>query len=196
MIESVKLTRLKRFTNSSFALHPNGISFLAGGNNSGKSTLLQAIAVWEFCRLVLENERGRESLSVGYGGQGLGLSDDEFSPIAVASLKHLWTNLKSQIPGQMLFVPFGGAALICRAANKRAKTRSAVALFLVALAALGYFYFGGLQASQQATLDEKWTAATLSIGLLPFFVGLPLLGLVGIAAMVIARVDRRQIAEV
>jgi hypothetical protein len=96
----------------------------------------------------------------------------------------------------MLFVPFGGAALICRAANKRAKTRSAVALFLVALAALGYFYFGGFQASQQAMLDEKWTAATLLIGLLPFFVGLPLLGLVGIAAMVIARVDRRQIAEV
>nr|WP_251007722.1 ATP-binding protein [Sphingobium sp. BHU LFT2] len=99
MIESVKLTRFKRFTNSSFVLHPTSISFLAGGNNSGKSTLLQAIAVWEFCRLVLENERGRESLSAGYGGQGLGLSDDEFSPIAVASLKHLWTNLKSQIPG-------------------------------------------------------------------------------------------------
>lgn len=100
MIESVKLTRFKRFTDSSFALHPGGISFLAGGNNSGKSTLLQAIAVWEFCRLVLENERGRESFNAGYGGQGLGLSDDEFSPIAVASLKHLWTNLKSQIPGQ------------------------------------------------------------------------------------------------
>ena len=100
MLESVKLKRFKRFANSSFALLPTGISFLAGGNNSGKSTLLQAIAVWEFCRLVLENERGRESLSAGYGGQGLGLSDDEFSPIAVASLKHLWTNLKSQVPGQ------------------------------------------------------------------------------------------------
>ena len=62
MIESVKLTRFKRFTNSSFALHPTTITFLAGGNNSGKSTLLQAIAVWEFCRLVLENERGRGSL--------------------------------------------------------------------------------------------------------------------------------------
>lgn len=100
MITKIKLTKFKRFSNSTFDLHPSGITFLAGGNNSGKSTLLQAIAVWEFCRLVLENERGRTSLSTGYRGQGLGLSDDEFSPIAVASLKHLWTNLKAQIPGQ------------------------------------------------------------------------------------------------
>lgn len=99
MISGVTLTRFKRFADSSFDLQP-GVTFLAGGNNSGKSTLLQAIAVWEFCRLILENERGRESLTEGYRGQGLGLSDDEFSPIAVASLKHLWTNLKSQIPGQ------------------------------------------------------------------------------------------------
>jgi predicted ATPase len=100
VISGVELTRFKRFTASSFSLHPQGITFLAGGNNSGKSTMLQAIAVWEFCRLVLENERGRQSLSAGYDGQGLGLSDDEFSPVAVANLKHLWTNLKSQIPGQ------------------------------------------------------------------------------------------------
>ncbi len=100
MIRRVELTRFKRFTNSNFDLHESGITFLAGGNNSGKSTLLQAIAVWEFCRLVLENERGREMLSAGHVGQGLGLSDDEFSPVAVASLKHLWTNLKSQIPKQ------------------------------------------------------------------------------------------------
>lgn len=100
MISSIRLTRFKRFTNSTFDLHVSGITFLAGGNNSGKSTLLQAIAVWEFCRLVLENERGRASLSAGHGGQGLGLSDDEFSPIAVASLRHLWTNLKTQVPKQ------------------------------------------------------------------------------------------------
>lgn len=100
MIKRIQLIRFKRFLKSTFDLRPSGITFLAGGNNSGKSTLLQAIAVWEFCRLVLENERGRESLTAGHRGQGLGLSDDEFSPIAVASLKHLWTNLKTQIPKQ------------------------------------------------------------------------------------------------
>lgn len=100
MITSARLTRFKRFGNTTVELHPRGISFLAGGNNSGKSTLLQAIAVWEFCRFVLEMEKGRPSLQPHFRGQGLGLSDDEFSPIAVASLKHLWTNLKSQIAGE------------------------------------------------------------------------------------------------
>ncbi len=52
MITSVRLTRFKRFKDTKIELLPNGISFLAGGNNSGKSTLLQAIAVWEFCRAV------------------------------------------------------------------------------------------------------------------------------------------------
>lgn len=99
MITSVRLTRFKRFTDTTIGLRPKGLSFLAGGNNSGKSTLLQAIAVWEFCRFVLEMEKGPASLQPNFPGQGLGLSDDEFSPIAVASLKHLWTNLKSQIPG-------------------------------------------------------------------------------------------------
>lgn len=100
MITSIHLTRFKKFNNTTIELHPDGISFLAGGNNSGKSTLLHAIAVWEYCRFVLEMEKGRPSLQPGYLGQGLGLSDDEFSPIAVASLKHLWTNLKTQIAGE------------------------------------------------------------------------------------------------
>lgn len=100
MITSVRLTRFKRFNDTNIDLQPEGISFLAGGNNSGKSTLLQAIAVWEFCRFVLEMEKGRASLQPNFPGQGLGLSDDEFSPIAVASLKHLWTNLKSQLAGE------------------------------------------------------------------------------------------------
>lgn len=100
MLRSVNLTRFKRFNDTEFELLPTGISFLAGSNNSGKSTLLQAIAVWEFCRSILENERGKQSLLTGYTGQGLGLSAEEFSPISVASLKHLWTNLTTQNIGQ------------------------------------------------------------------------------------------------
>ena len=98
MINKIALTNFKKFKSSSFDLLPSGVSFLAGGNNSGKSTFLQALAVWDFCRTVLNMERGRASLLPGYTRQGLGLSDDEFSPVAIASLKHLWTNLKTQEP--------------------------------------------------------------------------------------------------
>lgn len=99
MIRKVTLHNFKKFKAAEFDLHSEGLSFLAGGNNSGKSTLLQALAVWDFCRTVLEMERGPESLRPGYTRQGLGLSDDEFSPLALPSLKHLWTNLKTIEPG-------------------------------------------------------------------------------------------------
>lgn len=94
-----------------------------------------------------------------------------------------------------LFAPFGFSALICGAANRRAKTRSAAALFFIALATLTYFYFGGFQASQYAMLDKRWTAAALSIGLLPFFIGLPLVVGVAIGAAAIARFDRRSAVQ-
>lgn len=99
MIYKISLKNFKRYKDTSFDLHPSGLSFLAGANNSGKSTFLQALAVWDFCRTVLEMERGPESLRPEYTRQWLGLSDDEFSPIALASLKHLWTNLKTIEPG-------------------------------------------------------------------------------------------------
>jgi predicted ATPase len=95
MITRVKFHRFKQFREQTFELHP-GVSLLGGGNNAGKSTILHGLAVWEFCRTAIEMERGPEMFVIGHGGQGLGLGDDEFSPINVPSLKHLWTNLKTQ----------------------------------------------------------------------------------------------------
>jgi putative AbiEii toxin of type IV toxin-antitoxin system len=95
MLTRVAFHRFKQFKDNSFALHP-GVSLLGGGNNAGKSSILHGLAVWEFCRTALEMERGAEAFLADYSGQGLGLGDDEFSPINVPSLKHLWTNLKPQ----------------------------------------------------------------------------------------------------
>jgi predicted ATPase len=87
--------RFKQFPEQAFDLRP-GLTLLGGGNNAGKSTLLHGLAVWEFCRTAIEMERDAETFLAGHAGQGLGLGDDEFSPINVPSLKHLWTNLKTQ----------------------------------------------------------------------------------------------------
>lgn len=94
MIKKVELRKFKKYKDKSLLLAPEGITLLAGGNNSGKSTLLHAIAVWEFCKLILKVEKGESYLFETTSGQGLGLSADEFLPIAIPSLKHLWTNLK------------------------------------------------------------------------------------------------------
>jgi energy-coupling factor transporter ATP-binding protein EcfA2 len=92
MITKVTIQNFKRFKDpTEFVLRPDGVTFLAGGNNSGKSTLLQALAVWEFARSVIEINRGKGALM--RVGQGVGVSAEEFSPIALPNLKHLFSDL-------------------------------------------------------------------------------------------------------
>jgi predicted ATP-dependent endonuclease of OLD family len=99
VIEKIELKNFKKFKQETIELKPQGLSLLAGANNSGKSTLLQALAVWDFCITVLKNEKGATALTPAHTGQGVGLSDDEFSPIQTPSLSHLWTNLTNQVKG-------------------------------------------------------------------------------------------------
>ena len=99
MIKKLTLHRFKQFKDSQLELI-HGVTFLVGGNNSGKSSVLHALAVWEFCRTILEMEKGRNVFVAGASGQGVGIGDDEFSPINVPSLRHLWTNLKTQKEGE------------------------------------------------------------------------------------------------
>jgi hypothetical protein len=74
-------------------LKASGITIVAGGNNSGKSSLLHGLAVWEFAKLFIELEKGRTALNANYNGDGIGISFDDFTPINIPSLKYLWTNL-------------------------------------------------------------------------------------------------------
>src|SRR5262245_50305973 len=70
MISKVTVQNFKRFKEpTEFALKPEGVTFLAGGNNSGKSSLLQALAVWDFARSVMEVGRGPQSLLAGWKGK-------------------------------------------------------------------------------------------------------------------------------
>jgi predicted ATPase len=96
MFTSVRFRRFKRFSSENILLHEKGVTFIAGGNNSGKSTILQGLAIWEFCRAVIEAERGLEAFLPASKHSGLGISYDEFSPINIPSLRHLWTNLRPQ----------------------------------------------------------------------------------------------------
>ncbi len=98
MITKLTFHRFKQFKDQAFELQPIGLSLIAGGNNSGKSSILHGLAVWQFCKTAIEMERGPEVFNARAIGskQGLGLGDDEFSPINVPSLKHLWTNLKTR----------------------------------------------------------------------------------------------------
>ena len=91
----------------------------------------------------------------------------------------------------LLLVPFVAIAFICAIAERRARTRGTAAIFGVAMVTLLYFYVDGHQGAQHALLAERWTAATLSIGLLPFFVGIPLIMAAAVAGALAAGFDRR-----
>jgi hypothetical protein len=111
--------------------------------------------------------------------------------IGEAFARHLeWVSL-TIIGLILLFAPFAAAALICAKVNERSRTGTAATLFALSLLVLSYFYFGGFHSAEQAMVDKRWTAAALSIGLLPFFVGVPfVLALIG-AALITRKLDRQ-----
>lgn len=94
MITKIILKNFKRFKDTTVKLHPKGVTILTGGNNSGKSSLLQAISIWSFCKLIVETQKGKDHLYAGKGGTGSGINIDDFTPLNIPSLDYLWTNLK------------------------------------------------------------------------------------------------------
>jgi predicted ATPase len=94
VIKTLTIKNFKRFRDETFHFKPTGVTLLAGGNNPGKSTILQALAIWEFCKTVVQTEVGSRSLHGPYRGRGIPVTADNFSPISLPALNHLWTNLK------------------------------------------------------------------------------------------------------
>lgn len=93
MIHSVTLANFKKYRSKTILLK-DGVTLLVGGNNEGKSTLLHALAVWEFCKNYILHSRDKNALCIGKRRQGVGLGISDFSPVNVPELKYLWTNLK------------------------------------------------------------------------------------------------------
>ena len=93
MIKRIELNKFKRFSNKTIDLQ-EGMTLVVGGNNSGKSTILHALAVWEFCKTVLIYEKSPSAIFQGFSGDGYGISIDDFTPINIPSFRYLWTNLK------------------------------------------------------------------------------------------------------
>lgn len=94
-INEIELHRFKRYRQKTIKT-PDGFCLLAGSNNSGKSTFMQAFALWEFCKSVIQLEQGDDALideNIGKK-QGVGVNGEDFLPISIPSLKHLWTNLR------------------------------------------------------------------------------------------------------
>jgi hypothetical protein len=73
----------------------------------------------------------------------------------------------------MLVPPYFVIAYLARRAARRTNQLVGWLVFLPPVAILGWYYYWGHIGAEKALLDQMWTAAALSVGLLPFFVGIP-----------------------
>ena len=95
MIRSIKLRRFKCFEDQHIKIPSDGIKILAGPNNSGKSTLLHSLAVWNFALLALREEKG-DSAIIQPSKHGFGISFYNFNAINLPNFTHMWYNNKSR----------------------------------------------------------------------------------------------------
>lgn len=93
MIKSLTVRNFKRFTEQVFHLHDSVV--LAGPNNSGKTTLLQAVAAWRMGLDQWESQRGRRTKRTGAS-----ISRLAFTAVPLREMNLLWQERKVHDPAK------------------------------------------------------------------------------------------------
>ncbi len=92
-VTKLQVRNFKRFEAAVFELGPFNV--VVGPNNSGKSTLLQAMALLQFCiRSTLQKRNSSYELT------NISLGQEEFAVIPVAEPLDLWKDRKAQKGGK------------------------------------------------------------------------------------------------
>lgn len=94
-IKEIELHRFKRYRNKTIAT-PDAFCLLAGSNNSGKSTFMQAFALWHLCKNLIKLEHGFKGLLNDDLGkkQGAGVTGEDFLPLNIPSQNTYGLTLK------------------------------------------------------------------------------------------------------
>ncbi|WP_276971069.1 AAA family ATPase [Tatumella ptyseos] len=93
----IELQNFKKFEEINVDVNEEGLTLISGVNNSGKTSLLHALAVWEYAKILLVNYKGNDALLEEYDVEkkGLGIITESFSPISIPGLKYLWKDQKT-----------------------------------------------------------------------------------------------------
>lgn len=92
MIERLIVYNFKRFRKQVFELQDHVV--LAGPNNAGKSTLLQAIAVWNLALRKWLEKRGKSNAR---RRTGVGITRRDFTAIPLREMNLLWTDTSTSL---------------------------------------------------------------------------------------------------
>ena len=92
MIQTVEIRFFKQFSEHRFELG-GPISVLAGPNNSGKTTFLQAVMVWNLAMEKWWERKGPETGSKATKRPAAPITRQEFTALPLPSMNQLWTDL-------------------------------------------------------------------------------------------------------
>jgi len=95
MITKITTHYFKRFETQEFPLEP--LTLLAGPNNSGKSTLLQAAMVWNLGMKKWWEKKGPKSGSKAKDRPGAPITRQEFTALPLPSMDQLWTDTHTSL---------------------------------------------------------------------------------------------------
>lgn len=95
MITKITTQYFKRFKTQEFPLEP--LTVLAGPNNSGKSTLLQAAMVWNLGMQKWWDKKGPGSGSRAKDRPGAPITRQEFTALPLPSMDQLWTDTHTSL---------------------------------------------------------------------------------------------------
>ncbi len=95
MLNEVTVEYFKRFQKESFDISGNIV--LAGPNNIGKTTVIQAIAVWNLALQKWIADRGPESGSKAKKYTGVGITRKDFTAIPLREMNLLWNNCSTAL---------------------------------------------------------------------------------------------------
>lgn len=95
MIKKVTVRYLKRFAEQEFDLSDHVI--LAGPNNSGKTTLLQAVMIWNMAMRLWMEKRGPETGSKAKLRTGVPISRRDFTALPLREMNLLWTDTSTAL---------------------------------------------------------------------------------------------------
>ena len=103
-VTEIEIEGFKCFKDKMTLKLKDGLSIVAGANNSGKSSLLQAMAVWEFCKTYLLFRHKNHLYDTNEDKQGKGISRSQFLAINIPAMKYLWYNTSPGSSGYSLFL--------------------------------------------------------------------------------------------
>jgi len=96
MIKKITIKNFKKFENAPFEVNPSAVSLFVGPNNGGKTTALQAVALWSSLIQKWDETKGKSSKSTAKKRPGAPVTRNEIYAVPVQEMKLLWFNAITQ----------------------------------------------------------------------------------------------------